>query len=485
MKKLLLLFVITVITAINIYSQAIPKQISYQGILKTAAGTIVPDGNYQLTFKIYNDPTGGTALWTEAQTVAVTNGVFSAHLGSIVPITTVPFNRIHFLGISIGLDPELSPRTTLTPTPYSFMTLDVMDNSITTSKIVNLTITGSDIANNTIGPEKLNFTPGTGTIGGSGTANYLPVFTNANTLGNSLIYQNGGNIGIGTTSPTAKFQLAGGDALINTLVIGLGGGQVQYNTALGMNTLVDNTTGSNNTAVGRASLMTNTTGGGNSALGRFSLYMNSTTDYNSALGYSAGDYRVGIAGGTFIGALAYANANDFANVAGYGYNCRPTASNQVRIGNSSVTSIGGYAGWTNLSDARFKVAVSENVKGLDFILKLRPVTYQLDINKLAQTLNEDQFRDNDGNIINSPNAMDVKARNEKSQMVFTGFVAQEVEQVANEIGFEFSGIDKPKNENDFYGLRYAEFVVPLVKAIQEQQKIIEDLTRRIEVLESK
>ena len=40
-----------------------------------------------------------------------------------------------------------------------------------------------------------------------------------------------------------------------------------------------------------------------------------------------------------------------------------------------------------------------------------------------------------------------------------------------------------KNANDFYGLRYAEFVVPLVKAVQEQQKIIEDLRRRIEELE--
>ena len=39
-------------------------------------------------------------------------------------------------------------------------------------------------------------------------------------------------------------------------------------------------------------------------------------------------------------------------------------------------------------------------------------------------------------------------------------------------GYDFSGVDKPKNDKDFYGLRYAEFTVPLVKAVQEQQQII-------------
>jgi hypothetical protein len=38
-------------------------------------------------------------------------------------------------------------------------------------------------------------------------------------------------------------------------------------------------------------------------------------------------------------------------------------------------------------------------------------------------------------------------------------------------------VDKPKNENDMYGLRYSEFVVPLVKAVQEQQQMINDLKK--------
>ena len=66
----------------------------------------------------------------------------------------------------------------------------------------------------------------------------------------------------------------------------------------------------------------------------------------------------------------------------------------------------------------------------------------------------------------------------------TGFIAQEVEKAANELGYDFSGVDKPKNKNDYYGLRYAEFVVPLVKAMQEQQNMIEEMKAEIELLKS-
>jgi hypothetical protein len=69
-------------------------------------------------------------------------------------------------------------------------------NAVTTDKIQDLTITGSDIANSTIGPEKLTFTPGN--ITGSGTADYVPRWTAATTLGNSSIQDaGGGNIAVG------------------------------------------------------------------------------------------------------------------------------------------------------------------------------------------------------------------------------------------------------------------------------------------------
>ena len=71
----------------------------------------------------------------------------------------------------------------------------------------------------------------------------------------------------------------------------------------------------------------------------------------------------------------------------------------------------------------------------------------------------------------------------KSHIRYTGFIAQEVENAAKSTRFDFSGIDAPQNENGHYGLRYAEFTVPLVKAVQEQQKMIESLQAKIVELE--
>ena len=75
---------------------------------------------------------------------------------------------------------------------------------------------------------------------------------------------------------------------------------------------------------------------------------------------------------------------------------------------------------------------------------------------------------------------------ESSSIVRTGFIAQEVEAAAKKVGFDFDGVSTPENETDLYGIRYAEFVVPLVKAMQEQQEIIEqqknDFQRQLQLL---
>ena len=62
----------------------------------------------------------------------------------------------------------------------------------------------------------------------------------------------------------------------------------------------------------------------------------------------------------------------------------------------------------------------------------------------------------------------------------TGFIAQEVEKAAVESGYDFSGIIKPKSEKEHYGLSYESFVVPLVKAMQEQQQMINNQNKKIE-----
>lgn len=98
----------------------VPQQISYQGILTTNAGEPVNDGNYSMTFRIYDVPVGGEALWTEAVSVVeVNDGLFNIILGSSHPIT-LPFNRPYWISTTVGSGSEMTPRTQLTSAPFAF-----------------------------------------------------------------------------------------------------------------------------------------------------------------------------------------------------------------------------------------------------------------------------------------------------------------------------------------------------------------------------
>ena len=250
--------------------------------------------------------------------------------------------------------------------------------------------------------------------------------------------------------------------------IGMGREVLFHNTnnsasyGFGVKALYWSNEGWNNAGIGTGALYSNTKGKYNCALGHEGLGANQDGEHNIALGCSAlfqnvdGNHNVG------LGDHAGTNEGDLEFSTAIGSGSINTADNQIRIGNDKVTSIGGQVEWTTLSDGRFKKDIQETVPGLAFITKLRPVTYHINIDAQRDFLK----------VPDSLSQRDSEVR--KTEMLQTGFIAQEVEKVANEIGFDFNGVDKPKNENDYYGLRYAAFTVPLVKAVQEQQEMIEE-----------
>lgn len=325
------------------------------------------------------------------------------------------------------------------------------------------------------------------------------------------------NVGIGNNNPQFKLDVSedigvhgltvgrGLGGLINNTVLGyeaLQAATVQAdgNTAIGYRSLYVEEYGEDNTAVGSNSMLNSEYSSYNTAVGVSALLsivgssnentgigykalesMNSGTG-NTALGAYAGDVNQTLTNCTFIGAEAYPTGSSLSNTMGLGYNARPTASNMVHIGNTSISSIKGQVSFTTYSDKRFKKNVKDDVKGLDFILQLRPVTYNVAAHELADFLDEDRKVESDGSITMKTDDADRKARDQKEQIRYSGFLAQEVEAAAKNLGFDFSGVDVPQNEGSLYGLRYAEFVVPLVKAIQEQQSMIDELRAQNEKL---
>ena len=159
-----------------------------------------------------------------------------------------------------------------------------------------------------------------------------------------------------------------------------------------------------------------------------------------------------------------------------------TQVDKVRVGNSGVTSIGGQVGWTSFSDGRYKKNIKEDVQGLSFINSLRPITYTVDVNGLKAYY--DKGRNYDGAYEIARTAMQ-SSTDEVAKIVYNGFIAQDVEKAAQSVGYNFSGVDKPQTKDGLYGLRYSDFVVPLVKAMQEQQVIITNQQNKIDLLEKR
>jgi len=304
-----------------------------------------------------------------------------------------------------------------------------------------------------------------------------------NTTGTDNIFL-GRNSGKGNTTGVSN-------TFVGTLS-GAGNTTGNDNTFVGAFSGSWNTTGRNNTFLGTATGSWNTTGYSNTFLGPFSGSSNTTGYNNIFLGTASGSSNTTGYNNTYIGFSADGSADSLVNSIAIGYNAIVTGDNKVRIGNDNILEIGGQVNWSTLSDGRYKKNISTNKNGLAFILALTPVQYNYDgvkmfkekrakLLKAHQKAIERSAKNNSAQGINIPipplpnfSYMEKMAR-ENSKIVYTGFLAQEVEKAIENTGYTFSGIVKPENEQQKYALRYAEFVVPLVDAVQQQQKIIEAL----------
>jgi trimeric autotransporter adhesin len=333
-----------------------------------------------------------------------------------------------------------------------------------------------------------------------------------------------GNTGIGwlalDNNTEGEWNSAVGSGALESNTFG------DYNVAVGVESLSYNTTANNNTSIGYRTLFANATGYENTAIGYVALAYN-TYEYrnvvigaygmesavgslNTATGYRCLAYSDGIGNtGYGRGALFSRNgslnvafgseslyageSNDYTcglgaksgrwdegdeaasltNSAAFGYYAKLTGSNQVRFGNSAVTSIGGQVSWSVLSDGRFKKNVKPSTVGLDFIRQLNPVSYIVDKNAY------DKFLGIPDSIISE------SAQARKAPQRQMGFVAQEVDAIVKKHGYIFSGVDEPQNERDPYTLRYADFVMPLVKAVQELSALADARQKKIASLKEK
>jgi trimeric autotransporter adhesin len=312
------------------------------------------------------------------------------------------------------------------------------------------------------------------TSGSDNTANgYQALYNNTSgtdntAIGYKTLYSNTGADNTATGShalynnTTGYGNIANGDEALYTNTTGA------HNTAIGVLALYTNTIGSFNIAIGSSALNLNATGVQNTAVGVNALEYN-TGGYNTAIGLDALYSNTTGNNNTALGWYADVSSTGFTNATAIGSGALAANSDYVRVGNVNVSVIGGQVGWSNLSDGRFKFNIQENVKGLDFIKRLRPITYQMNTQAVDNFL-----------IQNMPDSIKTKHQTgmnfaPSTAIIHSGFIAQEVDSVAHICGFVSSIVHTPANSTDPYALSYAEIVVPLVKAVQELNKTADSL----------
>lgn len=325
------------------------------------------------------------------------------------------------------------------------------------------------------------------------------------------------------SGPTFLFNVTGGDANIHGLTVGRGGGAHITNTALGFNALLSNvavspSSGLGNTSIGINTMWANESGSYNTAIGHYTAYLMQSGEDNTAIGadaftsFGSGSFNVGVGSyafqfmtqgngntavgpragtiyppsmilkssapltnSTFIGHESGPSFSDLTNSTGIGYQARPFFDNQVVIGNEEVTEIGGYSSWINFFDPILvKSSPEEDVAGLDFILRLRPVTYQLDADMMITRKMERASIGRDGQKIhNQVTDREIELLKKNAAITQSGFMPEEVLEAARETGYDFNGISVSEREPDRYGIRYGSFIMPIVKSIQELNDKVE------------
>lgn len=209
--------------------------------------------------------------------------------------------------------------------------------------------------------------------------------------------------------------------------------------------------GHNNTSTGSISLKELTTGSGNTASGFSALSATTTGSHNTGIGVNAGTVNTTGSDNTCIGYFSNVGSNNLTNATAIGYNAIVNASNKIVLGNASATTVGGYGNWTNYSDSRLKENITyRDDLGLEFITRLKTVefNYKEDENK--------RRRD--------------------------GLIAQDVQNALNDLNLKFSGLVVDDDKGRTLNLSYGDFVIPLINAVQEQQKLIEDQQKQINEL---
>lgn len=188
------------------FAQA-PQAINYQAVARNASGTILSNQNVSIRYSVMSALTGGTVLYSETHT-KITNqfGLFTAAIGGGTPVSGT-FAAINWVSGDKYLKVEIDPTGGTTYIDMGTTQLLSVPYALYAEKSGSGGITG---ATGPTGPTGLKGETGpTGSFGVTGITGQTLRHNGTGWVANSTILNDGTNVGIGTTTPTAKLHING------------------------------------------------------------------------------------------------------------------------------------------------------------------------------------------------------------------------------------------------------------------------------------
>jgi len=216
---------------------SVPRLIRYTGTLTDLSGKALT-GTATVEFAIYQDPSDENPMWQETQSIELdAEGRYSALLGAsrTEGLPTELFSNGQARWLSVHLPgASTQPRTLLVAVPYALKAADAdtlggfpasafalwQPHSTAPSREGLVAKDGPGLLPGTSLKEN---SVRTATLGGTGATGYIPIWTNATTLADSLLFQKSGLIGMGTTSPGAALDILGKATVLRGTSSGAGG----------------------------------------------------------------------------------------------------------------------------------------------------------------------------------------------------------------------------------------------------------------------
>lgn len=203
---------------VPVADSVVPRLVNYAGVAKDENGKAMK-GVFGATFAVYADQDGGSPMWIETQNInANVNGTFSVQLGATkpdgLPVDLFSAGQARWLGVSYNGGAE-QPRIALLSVPYALKAGDAQTlGGLPASAFMLAAPPSSSPSDTTASSASADaaLLPAS-SVAGSGTLDFIPLWTSTSAIGNSVLFQTGSGstakIGINTTTPGATLDVKG------------------------------------------------------------------------------------------------------------------------------------------------------------------------------------------------------------------------------------------------------------------------------------